>query len=85
MAAGLHVWDLAESLNQTLDDFQGVTPIPFAAVAAMILGYIVLIGPGDYFLVKKLLKRMELTWITFPLWVILVSAALCTGGLYEGG
>ena len=51
----------------------------------MILGYIVLIGPGDYFLVKRLLKRMELTWITFPLWVVLVSAGAYALAMYTKG
>jgi hypothetical protein len=32
-----------------------------------------LIGPGDYFFLKKVLKRMELTWITFPTIVVTVS------------
>ena len=68
-------WDLVSGLRSGLDNFRGVTPISFAVVAALILGYIVLIGPGDYFLVKKVLRRMELTWITFPVWVVLVSAA----------
>jgi len=36
--------------------------------------YILLIGPGDYFFLKKVLRnRMELTWITFPTIVIAVS------------
>ena len=40
--------------------------IPFGWVAFFIFLYILLIGPGDYFFLKKVLKRMELTWITFP-------------------
>ena len=68
--------DLIDRLRRALDSsFEGVTVAPFGLVALMVIGYILLIGPGDYFLVKNLLKRMELTWITFPLIVVGVSAA----------
>ena len=60
-------------VRRALDQFQGVTLIPFGWVAGFIVLYILLIGPGDYFFLKKVLKRMELTWITFPTIVITVS------------
>ncbi|MES1213677.1 MAG: hypothetical protein ABUL64_03745, partial [Singulisphaera sp.] len=77
--------DLFERMRRGLNEFVGVTPISFALVAAMILGYIALIGPGDYFLVKRLLKRMELTWITFPIWVVLVSVGAYCLAMYTKG
>jgi hypothetical protein len=77
--------DVLDQMCQGLSKFAGVTPISFALVAAMILGYIVLIGPGDYFFVKRVLKRMELTWITFPLWVVLVSAGAYALAMYTKG
>ncbi len=67
--------DLINLLRSALDrQFTGVKTAPFALVALLVIGYIALIGPGDYFLVKRMLKRMELTWITFPLIVLSVSA-----------
>ncbi len=65
--------DLATLVRRSLDQFQGMTVIPFGWVAGFIAIYILLIGPGDYFFLKKVLKRMELTWITFPTIVITVS------------
>jgi hypothetical protein len=65
--------DLATVVRRALDQVQGVTLIPFGWVAGFIVLYILLIGPGDYFFLKKVLKRMELTWITFPTIVISVS------------
>src|SRR5207245_2381881 len=41
--------------------------------AFFIFLYILLIGPGDYLFLKRVLKRMELTWITFPTIVVTVS------------
>src|SRR5690606_1256610 len=55
------------------DYFSGVKLVPFSLVFLLVVVYILLIGPGDYFLVKKVLKRMEATWITFPLIVLIFS------------
>jgi hypothetical protein len=67
------VSDLATQLRASLEQFPGVKLIPFGWVAFFIFLYILLIGPGDYLFLKKVLKRMELTWITFPTIVVAVS------------
>ncbi|MBX9792082.1 MAG: hypothetical protein K2Y37_24425 [Pirellulales bacterium] len=66
--------DLAGSLRSSLDQFKGVRIAPFWLVASLVFGYLLLIGPIDYLLVKRVLRRMELTWVTFPAAVIVVSA-----------
>lgn len=60
-------------LDQTLEN-SGIKTPPFLAIAGLVLLYILLIGPGDYFFVKHVLKRMEMTWVTFP--VIVISTCL---------
>jgi hypothetical protein len=65
--------DLSSQLRTALEQFPGVKLIPFGWVAFFIFLYILMIGPGDYFFLKKVLKRMELTWITFPTIVVTVS------------
>jgi hypothetical protein len=68
--------DLSTQLKTALEQFPGVKLIPFGWVAFFIFLYILLIGPGDYFFLKKVLRnRMELTWITFPTIVVAVSLA----------
>jgi hypothetical protein len=67
------VSDLSSQLRAALEQYPGVKLIPFGWVAFFIFLYILLIGPGDYFFLKKVLKRMELTWITFPTIVLTVS------------
>jgi len=70
------VEDLSSHLRNSLDkQFVGVQVVPFGLVALLVGGYILLIGPGDYFFVKRILRRTELTWLTFPLIVLGVSAA----------
>jgi hypothetical protein len=66
--------DLASLLQTRLENFKDVSVISFGWVALFILIYIVIVGPLDYLFLKKVVKRLELTWITFPTVVILVSA-----------
>jgi hypothetical protein len=70
-----NISDLSTQLRRSLEHISGVTLIPFGWVAFFIFLYILLIGPGDYLLLKKVIKRMELTWITFPTIVVTVSLA----------
>ncbi len=64
--------DLAGQMRSALDRFTGVRLVPFWLVAGLIVGYILLIGPADYFFLRKVVGRMEWTWLTFPLAVALV-------------
>ena len=64
--------DMTGQIHAALDQFNEVGQISFAVVALLIVFYIILIGPLDYWLVKYLFKRMEATWITFPLTIVIV-------------
>jgi hypothetical protein len=67
--------DLTGRLQGSLDFFEGVPVVSFGWVALFILIYIILIGPVDYLFLKKVVRRLEWTWVTFPVIVISVSAA----------
>jgi hypothetical protein len=64
----------SSGLQGSLDFFEGVPVVSFGWVALFILIYIILIGPLDYFFLKKVVRRLEWTWVTFPVIVISVSA-----------
>jgi hypothetical protein len=66
--------EVAARLQNSLEQFEDVPMISFGWVALFILIYIVVVGPLDYFFLKKVVKRLELTWITFPAVVLVVSA-----------
>ncbi len=66
---------LAGDLKRNLETFPEVPVISFGWVALFVLFYIVLVGPLDYLLLKKVFKRLEWTWITFPALVVIVSVA----------
>src|SRR5436309_6190598 len=67
--------EVARDLQVSLEDVEDVPMISFGWVALFILVYIIVVGPLDYFFLKKVVKRLELTWVTFPLVVLVVSAA----------
>ena len=77
--------DLAASLHDSLERFPGVRLVPFGWVAFFVFLYILLIGPGDYLFLRKVVKRMEMTWITFPAIVITVSALAYAAAYYFKG
>jgi hypothetical protein len=87
LAAGPFVQggELAVDLKRELESFQEVPVISFGWVALFILFYIILIGPLDYLVLKKVFKRLELTWITFPALVLIVSAAAYATAYYVKG
>lgn len=59
--------DLAGQMKVPLERFTSLRFIPFALIAVLIALYILCIGVGDWFLVGRVFKKHELTWITFPL------------------
>jgi hypothetical protein len=59
--------DLIGQLRVPLDQFSKVQFLSFNWIAVLIGLYILCIGPGDYFMLRRLTGKMELTWITFPL------------------
>ncbi len=65
--------DLSSQLRHNLEQFEGVRIVPFGLVACFIFLYILVIGPLDYLFVRYVLKRMELSWVTFPATVVCVS------------
>ena len=63
--------DLSGALHQELGrSFVGVTTITFSVVAALILAYLLVLGPLDYFFVHKLVGRPMWAWFSFPLAVL---------------
>ncbi len=64
---------LSAELQGVTETFADLPVIHFGWVTLFILVYILIVGPLDYFVLKKLFKRLELTWITFPSLVLLLS------------
>ena len=61
--------DLIGQFRAALDQFTGVTRVDFSWVAVLVAVYILLIGPVDYYVLKRF-QRLHWTWLTFPLLVV---------------
>lgn len=59
--------DMVGQMKVPLERFNNLRFIRFELIALLIALYILCIGLGDWFLVGKVFKKHELTWITFPL------------------
>jgi hypothetical protein len=59
--------DLVGQLRTALDQFRGVSMITFTTVAILTVGYLLLVGPGDWLLLNRLGWPRHITWLTFPL------------------
>jgi len=64
--------DVSGQLRSALDQFSNVRMVPFWVVVALLVVYLLLIGPGDYFFLRKVARRMQWAWITFPAIVLAV-------------
>jgi hypothetical protein len=63
--------EMAGQLRSALDYFPGVRLINFSLLAVLVAGYLMLLGPLDYLLLRRGLRRMEWTWLTLPVWIVL--------------
>jgi hypothetical protein len=59
--------DIGFQLAQQTETFSEVGQVSFAAVAGLMLLFILIVGPLDYLILRRLLRRMEWTWLSFPL------------------
>ncbi|MFM7071048.1 MAG: hypothetical protein ACKO38_04545 [Planctomycetota bacterium] len=58
--------DLSGQLRGAMDQYAGATQVAFYWIAAILVFYIALIGPGDYYLLR-FLGRPHWTWFTLPI------------------
>ncbi|MFK7821192.1 MAG: hypothetical protein AB8G99_20930, partial [Planctomycetaceae bacterium] len=72
------ITDIATQLHASATSFPSVKRPSSWMAMSLILLYLVAIGPLDYFIVHRLLKRPRLSWVTFPLMVI----AGCATGIW---
>ncbi len=59
--------DISGQLRAAMDQFQNVSFVTFTMVALLVGLFILAIGPGDYFFLRKVTGKMEMTWLTFSL------------------
>ncbi len=65
-----------QELARILSTFPGVVLFSFGWVLLAILGYLILIGPLEWWIIGPVWKRPGLTWLVLPLTVLLISAMI---------
>lgn len=65
-------FDLVTAIQQNLDRVEGVEPPPFLWILVVLALYLLMIGPVDYFVLKKL-NRLSWTWVTYPVIVLVFT------------
>lgn len=74
------IGDLASQLGASLDHFPAVRrPSPWWSMV-WLLAALVVVGPLDYVLVHRVLRRPHLTWITLPVWLIVFAGVAASAG-----
>lgn len=59
-------------VRKQLSNIPGVAPLPLHWLVIFAVTYLTLIGPVDY-LALRAIGRQPLTWITFPVWIVLFA------------
>lgn len=67
-----------ELLRAHLSDIPGVAPLPLRWLLVFSGVYLVIIGPVEWFVLKRL-RRRPLTWITFPFTILVFSTVALVG------
>jgi hypothetical protein len=78
--------DLSGALRQRLGStFRNVTTVKFPVVAALAVFYLALLGPADYWLVHRVLRRPGLAWVSFAALVTVTSVGAYALGAWSKG
>ncbi|MGQ0634076.1 MAG: hypothetical protein ACT4QC_05685 [Planctomycetaceae bacterium] len=75
----LGVSDLETQWQSALEDFGTVERPSFWSVLGLIAVYLCVVGPLDWLVVNRWLKRPGLTWLTLPIWLCAGAAAAAWG------
>lgn len=76
--------DMENRMREALGDVPGVAPVPLPLLLGFAFVYLLAIGPLDWWILRRL-RRQPLTWVTFPVMVVLFSSFVLVGTrLYKG-
>ncbi len=65
--------DILGQLYFPLEKFSQVRFLNFTVIAVLIALFVLCVGPGDFFFLRKLVGKMEWTWVSFTL----IAAGFC--------
>ncbi|MDA7950786.1 MAG: hypothetical protein MPJ24_04785 [Pirellulaceae bacterium] len=68
---GLGFQDLSGQLQNSLEQYEGISPVSFSVVVLIIAACLAVVGPLDYWFLNKVLAKSPLTWVTLPVVVLI--------------
>lgn len=68
------VTDLQTQLIHTLDVYETVDRPSYWVVIGFCAVCLLIVGPLDFFLLHRVLKRPQLTWVTLPIWLMIMTS-----------
>ena len=68
--------DLSSQMFASMEEFPQVVRLSLWSVMALLGVYVLIVGPLDYLLVHRWLKRPHWTWVTLTVWVLGGSALI---------
>jgi hypothetical protein len=77
--------ELATQLDGALDEIPRVSRFTIWHVMGLLAALLLVVGPLDFLLVHKLLRRPELTWVTFPLLALVAAGSAVYWGYESKG
>lgn len=77
--------DISTQLHAIQEHFDKIHRVSPWLVLSCLLGLLLIVGPLDYLIVHRLLKRPYLTWVTFPLVAAVVSIGAALFGSASNG
>jgi hypothetical protein len=72
-----------DPLQGAFEALRFLVPISIGFILLFLVLYILAVGPGDYFLLRRIGRRFGLTWITVPLWSLLFCGVLYAVTAYK--
>lgn len=77
--------DLSGQLRTTLERFDGVQLPSFLAIVFVLILYLAWVGPGDWFFLKRVVGKMEWTWATSAIALVLIGVGMWLAAGYLRG
>ena len=79
------ITEFATQLDASLDEFPAVSRFTVWHVMGLLAALVLIVGPIDFLLVHKVLRRPELTWVTFPLLALAAAGSVIYWGAEAKG
>jgi hypothetical protein len=79
------ITEIATQLDASLDEFPAVSRFTVWHVMGLLAALVLIVGPIDFLLIHKVLRRPELTWVTFPLLALAAAGSVIYWGAEAKG